>query len=153
MNLSYQELGNKYQLLYFTSVSRSHVMHGLTVLDLSHNDLSDLGGLYFPKVKNLSLAHNRISYFRDLPHLPELKDLDLRNNNILTAEDCKKYNLLERLTLRDNPIEYKDNYHDRVQARAPLSLRFLDGKPIKVEAYSFGLLMTLAFSQEDGDRF
>ena len=153
MNLSYQELGDKHQFLHFKSLSRSHTLQGLTVIDLSHNALTHLEGLFFPSVRKLSLAHNRISYFRDLPFMPELRDLDLRRNNILTAEDCAKYEVLERLTLRDNPIEYKHNYHERVQARAPMSLRFLDGEPITVEPYSFGLLMMLAFQQEDGDRF
>lgn len=39
------------------------------------------------------------------------------------------------------------------QARAPLSLKFLDGKPIVIDPTSWSLVVKLAFKQQDGDKY
>jgi len=164
INLSYQELGDKYQYAYFKSVAKCETFRNLLAMDLSHNDLFKLQDVAFPSLRKLSLANNRISSFLDLPDLPSLIDLNLRKNNLLSAEHCAKYSLLERLCLQDNPIEYKPTYLDRIEARAPLTLKFLDGRalsdymnddgePRSIQPYSGALLIKLAFQQEDGDRF
>ena len=66
-----------------------------------------------------------------MPSLSALVELNLTANNLDTAEGIYKFQRLERLTLIDNPVEFKDLYEDRVKARAPSSLMWLDGKPFE----------------------
>jgi len=153
LNLSYQDLGDRYQMIYFKKVHSIQSIQNVRSIDLSSNSFTDLSGFTFGSVERLSLADNKLSSFDQLPDAPKLLDLDLRRNNFLSAEGCSAYPKLERLVLLDNPMEYKENYLKRVKVRAPLSLKYLDGKEIKVTPFSLALFIQLAFEQEDGDRF
>lgn len=47
----------------------------------------------------------------------------------------------------------QDDYIERIKCRAPVSLKWLDGKPITVDSTNMALIIKLAFKQKDGDQF
>lgn len=111
INLSFQNLGDPYQMRHFVGLARS--FQSIQRMDLSSNDIVTLHGEkqgsigWLPNLEKLSLAHNKIRSFNDLAIFESLLELDLGDNNILSAQGCVRYKKLTRLVLADNPIEYK----------------------------------------------
>jgi len=151
LNLSYQDLGHAYQWQYFVKL----VPHFQQLLDLnmSHNSLHELPEFEMPQLRVLSLAYNLFDDLENVPSMPELRVLDLTANNLDTAAGVYKFQRLERLTLLDNPIEYKDMYDERVKARAPASLCWLDGKPFEPSSFNLQYLLKLMFQSQADDAF
>lgn len=151
LNLSYQGLGDPYQWQYFVKMVPCFEL--LRELNLSNNQLTALPGFDMPLLERLSLAYNLLDDLSGIPPMSELRVLDLTGNNLDTAAGIYNFQKLERLTLRDNPIEYKYMYEDRVKARAPASLLWLDGKPFEAGGWNLQYLIKLMFQSEAEDRF
>lgn len=84
-------------------------MTNLIVLDLSHNNISEIEGLdALTKLKTLILSHNQISETKGFDNLVELTDLLIDHNQISEVKGLKNLYKLRCLDFRRNPAE--DNY-------------------------------------------
>jgi len=154
LNLSYQDLGHPYQWQHFGGILYSGALDQLRVLNLSANRLKaceELGQLDLLEV--LDLSYNMFDDLERVPSISTLKELDLTSNNLETAAGIYKFSQLERLTLIDNPIEYKEMYEDRVKARSPASLEWLDGKPFEADGWSIHYVVKMMFQSNSEDKF
>jgi len=151
LNLSYQDLGHPYQWQYF--VKMVPYFENLRELNLSKNRLSELPGFDMPHLERLNLSWNRFDNLSGVPAMGELRELDLTGNNLDTAKGIYKFQNLESLCLRENPVEYKYLYLDRVKARAPSSLIWLDGKPFEPVGWNLHYVLKLMFQSDHEDQF
>lgn len=79
-------------------------LHDLTSIDLSHNDLHEIGHLG-RRIKKLNLKHNRLTSAK-LTKLPQhLQTLNLQHNDVTNLPlEFMKLSLLQNLELSHNPI-------------------------------------------------
>ncbi|CAI7571982.1 unnamed protein product [Penicillium bialowiezense] len=100
-------------------------------IDFTDNDLSSLGNFpYFPRLRTLLLARNRINHIQPTlaTSTPGIKTLVLTANNLSELADLDPLRQLSHLThlsLLENPVTRKENYRLWVIWRIP-SVRFFD---------------------------
>ncbi|XP_066565490.1 protein tilB homolog isoform X2 [Amia ocellicauda] len=113
LNLSYQDLGDSYQLENFCRILRRLIR--VERLQLVDNSLKDLSSIRLP---------------RQLPKIPQIQHLSLAENNIATLHDLSELGTspLESLTLKRNPCEFQEDYRSQVFSSLP-KLKLLDGIP------------------------
>ena len=103
------------------TINGLETLTGLTLLDLSFNNLEQINGLQkLIKLQDLILNNNRISKIENLGTLQELRVLNLSTNLIKNHEDVQKLRELPRLQsliLKDNVFSViKHDYYDFVVA-------------------------------------
>ncbi|KAJ8368011.1 hypothetical protein SKAU_G00080390 [Synaphobranchus kaupii] len=128
LNLSYQDLGDPYQLENFNRILRRLIR--VEHLQLVDNTLRDLSSIRLPRCISLNLHRNRLTSIRQLPKVPLIRHLCLSENSI---EALGELELLETtpllsLTLSRNPCEFLQDYRSRVFSCLP-KLEVLDGIP------------------------
>uniref|UniRef100_A0A4W3JR45 Uncharacterized protein n=1 Tax=Callorhinchus milii TaxID=7868 RepID=A0A4W3JR45_CALMI len=113
LNLSYQDLGDAYQLENFYKILRRLIR--VEKLQLVDNSLTDLSCIRLPRCKELHLKRNHLTSFKQLPKIPQIQFLSLADNNIETLGGLHKLRTtpLESLTLKRNPCEFQDKYRSR----------------------------------------
>ncbi|XP_041919900.1 protein tilB homolog isoform X4 [Alosa sapidissima] len=126
LNLSYQDLGDPYQLENFTRILRRLIR--VERLQLVDNSLSDLSSVRLPRCKYLNLHRNHLTSIRQLPKMPQIQHLCLSENGIGALGELALLGAtpLQSLTLRRNPCEFLEDYRPRVFSCLP-KLRVLDG--------------------------
>ncbi len=115
VNLSYQNLGDEYQLRNFhRCLSRLHLCKRLQLMD---NSLSSIKKVTLPSCVYLNLSRNRITSFTSLPMSPNLEHLSIANNNIVSMTNlqslARKYPHLKTLTMKGNPAADAPDYRYR----------------------------------------
>ncbi|XP_070560552.1 acidic leucine-rich nuclear phosphoprotein 32-related protein-like [Ptychodera flava] len=128
MNLSYQDLGHRYQKENLIRILKRLIR--VERLDMADNSLTDIQAVTFPRCTHLTLCMNYINSFQKLPKCPQLKELNLACNHIETLDGLNvlRKTYLESLDLRRNPVVVTDNYRYRVFQTLP-NLKELDGIP------------------------
>ncbi|XP_002735419.2 acidic leucine-rich nuclear phosphoprotein 32-related protein-like, partial [Saccoglossus kowalevskii] len=129
VNLSYQDLGHRYQLENFVRVLKRLIR--VKRLNLADNTLTNLQSVSLPRCTHLTLCMNYFEHFKYLPKAPQLKILNLADNHIQTLDGLavlRKRTPLESLDLRGNPLVFTENYRYRVFKTLP-DLKELDGIP------------------------
>ncbi|XP_032888161.1 uncharacterized protein LOC116980161 [Amblyraja radiata] len=128
VNLSYQGLGDPYQLENLYKILRRLIR--VEKLQLADNFLTDLSSVRLPRCKELNLNKNYLSSFQQLPKIPQIQHLSLTENNITTLSGLHDLgpSPIKSLTLKRNPCEFQDNYRCRVFSSLP-NLKTLDGIP------------------------
>ncbi|KAI7802547.1 uncharacterized protein LOC130562678 [Triplophysa rosa] len=128
LNLSYQDLGDPYQLENFTRILKRLIR--VEHLQLVDNSLKDLSSVRLPRCKILNLHRNHLTSVRQLPKVPDIQHLCLSENSISSlSELCLLRNTpLRSLTLKRNPCQFLERYRSRVFACLP-NLQVLDGIP------------------------
>ncbi|KAL7870771.1 hypothetical protein SRHO_G00082680 [Serrasalmus rhombeus] len=128
LNLSYQDLGDPYQLENFTRILRRLIR--VERLQLVDNTLQDLSSVRLPRCKSLNLHRNHLTSFSQLPKVPEIQHLCLSENSISSLGDLSllQTTSIQSLTLRLNPCEFLEDYRSRVFSCLP-KLKVLDGIP------------------------
>lgn len=98
-------------------------LHGLEVLDVSHNSLHDLYGLQLAPMKDLKILHasnNEITKCDFLEKLKQLRELDLSKNRIRQIDPHQFHNqlMISCLKLEDNGLRSLANIEplERLQA-------------------------------------
>ncbi|KAM8953369.1 uncharacterized protein RCH25_044213 [Pelodytes ibericus] len=135
VNLSYQGLGDPYQLNNFHRILRRMIR--VERLWLVDNALKDLSAIRLPRCKELNLNKNHLMSFKQLPKLPVIQHLSLAENNIemLSGLSDLRFTPLESLVLKSNPCEFLEDYRVRVFSALP-NLKTLDGIPKLPEDWS-----------------
>ncbi|KAM4771772.1 uncharacterized protein WCC33_003542 [Rhinophrynus dorsalis] len=135
VNLSYQDLGDPYQLNNFHRILRRLIR--VERLWLVDNSLKDLSAIRLPRCKALNLSRNHFMSFKKLPKLPAIQHLSLAENNIETLNGLSDltHSPLESLVLRSNPCEFLEDYRIQVFTILP-NLKTLDGIPKLPEDWS-----------------
>eukprot|EP01137_Pigoraptor_chileana_P032428 Opistho-2@21779 len=126
VNLSFQELGDAYQLRNFMRILRR--MLRVKRLHLVDDMLTDLSSVRLPNCEELHLRKNALSSFKCLPNAPHATLIDLSFNNISSLDGLRSLKALRVLTLTGNPVEFDCNYRYRVFKEVPW-LDVLDGIP------------------------
>ncbi|XP_055029331.2 uncharacterized protein [Misgurnus anguillicaudatus] len=128
LNLSYQDLGDPYQLENFTRILKRLIR--VERLQLVNNSLKDISSVRLPRCKILNLHQNGLMSIRQLPKVPEIQHLCLSENSISSVNElCLLRNTpLQSLTLKHNPCQFLQHYRSRVFACLP-NLKVLDGIP------------------------
>ncbi|XP_062861090.1 protein tilB homolog [Trichomycterus rosablanca] len=128
LNLSYQDLGDDYQLENFKRILRRLIR--VERLQLVDNTLSDLSSIRLPRCKILNLHRNHLTSFAQLPKLPSIECLCVSENNIYNLTELRllQHTPIHTLTLRHNPCEFLQDYRSRVFSYLP-KLKVLDGIP------------------------
>ncbi|XP_016403022.1 uncharacterized protein LOC107736016 [Sinocyclocheilus rhinocerous] len=128
LNLSYQELGDPYQLENFMRILRRLIR--VERLQLVDNALRDLSSVRLPRCKILNLHRNNLTSIRQLPKVPEIQHLCLSENSISSLSELSllKSTPLRSLTLKRNPCQFLEDYRSRVFSCLP-KLQVLDGIP------------------------
>ncbi|XP_063264307.1 protein tilB homolog isoform X2 [Prinia subflava] len=113
LNLSFQDLGDLYQVENFKRILRRLIR--VEKLWLVDNSLTDLSAIRLP---------------RQLPKIPQIQHLSLAENNITTLSGISdlRHTPLESLTLKRNPCEFQERYRQIVFSNLP-NLKMLDGIP------------------------
>ncbi|XP_053163020.1 uncharacterized protein LOC128349873 [Hemicordylus capensis] len=126
LNLSYQDLGDLYQVENFKRILRRLIR--VERLWLVDNSLTDLSATCLPRCKELKLSRNHFTSFKQLPKIPEIRHLSLDENNIETLHGLSdlRHTPLESLVLKRNPCEFHENYRQLVFSNLP-KLKMLDG--------------------------
>ncbi|KAM9316524.1 acidic leucine-rich nuclear phosphoprotein 32-related protein 1-like [Gastrophryne carolinensis] len=126
LNLSYQSLGEPYQLNNFYRILRRLIR--VERLWLVDNSIKTLSAIRLPRCKELNLSKNHLTSFKQLPKLPAIQHLSLAENNIesLSGLSDLKHSALESLVLKSNPCEFLEDYRQRVFSILP-NLKTLDG--------------------------
>ncbi|KAJ7325276.1 hypothetical protein JRQ81_018296 [Phrynocephalus forsythii] len=126
LNLSYQDLGDLYQIENCTRILRRLIR--VERLWLVDNSLSDLSAICLPRCKELKLNKNHFTSFKQLPKIPTIQHLSLEENNIETLDGLSalRRTPLQSLVLRRNPCEFHENYRQLVFSSLP-NLKVLDG--------------------------
>ncbi|XP_064642476.1 protein tilB homolog [Lineus longissimus] len=127
-NLSYQDLGDKYQQDNFKRVLKRLV--NAREINLVEDTLVNLSSIKFPACTHLNLTKNYLNSLNCLPELPHILWLNLSYNNIHDLDGLKslKKTPLKSLVLKGNPVEFKENYRPRVFGILP-QLKLLDNIP------------------------
>ena len=77
------------------------------ILDLSHNQLSDISELWnLENIEELYLSNNQIGYIDSLGNLPKLRIVDLSNNRIDDISPLLELENLEYVNVIGNPIPH-----------------------------------------------
>ncbi|XP_060623553.2 leucine-rich repeat-containing protein 46-like [Anolis sagrei] len=128
LNLSYQDLGDLYQVENCIRILRRLIR--VERLWLVDNSLTDLSAICLPRCKELKLSKNHFTSFKQLPKIPEIHHLTLDENNIETLDELSdlRHTPLESLVLERNPCEFQENYRKFVFSKLP-NLKVLDGIP------------------------
>ncbi|MCI4379372.1 hypothetical protein PGIGA_G00227300 [Pangasianodon gigas] len=128
LNLSYQDLGDAYQLENFRRILRRLIR--VEHLQLVDNALCDLSSIRLPRCKSLNLHRNHLKSLAQLPKIPAIEQLCVSENNISSLAELKllEHTPLHTLTLRHNPCEFLEDYRSRVFSYLP-KLKVLDGIP------------------------
>ncbi|XP_028818275.1 uncharacterized protein LOC114769436 [Denticeps clupeoides] len=128
LNLSYQDLGDPYQMENFTRILRRLIR--AEKLQLVDNSLRDLSSVRLPRCKILNLHRNHLTSIRHLPKVPQIQHLCLSENSIQSLGELTLLGAtpLQSLTLRRNPCEFLEDYRSRVFSCLP-KLKVLDGIP------------------------
>ncbi|XP_061490482.1 leucine-rich repeat-containing protein 23-like [Rhineura floridana] len=126
LNLSYQDLGDLYQIENCKRILRRLIR--VERLWLVDNSLTDLSAIGLPRCKELKLSKNHFTSFSQLPKIPEIQHLSLDENNIETLQGLStlRHTPLESLVLKRNPCEFHENYRQLVFSNLP-NLKMLDG--------------------------
>uniref|UniRef100_A0A671KSK4 U2A'/phosphoprotein 32 family A C-terminal domain-containing protein n=1 Tax=Sinocyclocheilus anshuiensis TaxID=1608454 RepID=A0A671KSK4_9TELE len=113
LNLSYQELGDPYQLENFMRILRRLIR--VERLQLVDNALRDLSSVRLPRCKILNLHRNNLMSIRQLPKVPEIQHLCLSENSISSLSELSllKSMPLQSLTLKRNPCQFLEDYRSR----------------------------------------
>nr|XP_005174671.2 uncharacterized protein LOC101885127 isoform X3 [Danio rerio] len=128
LNLSYQDLGDPYQLENFIRILRRLIR--VECLQLVENALRDLSSVRLPRCKILNLHRNNLTSFRQLPKVPEIQHLCLSENSISSLGELTllRSSPLQSLSLKRNPCQFLEDYRSRVFSCLP-NLQVLDGIP------------------------
>ena len=126
INLSYQELGDDYQITHLRAILRG--LKRAKRLILNDNDLSKLSDLRLPpSLETLYVCRNEFTSFLDLPTCPNLKVLDASDNHIASLDGLLGlFPKLEALVLTGNPITREADYRSRVKKLGLSGLTKLD---------------------------
>lgn len=125
VNLSYQELGGKFQSAMLASTFKK--MFRCQQLILVDNRLSDLCEFTFACLEELNLSLNIFDSFAKLPKCPNLRILNMTGNKINKISDIIGYPKLEILMLRNNPLVWTiADYRKLIFQKIP-SLLSIDG--------------------------
>uniref|UniRef100_A0A8C1VE96 U2A'/phosphoprotein 32 family A C-terminal domain-containing protein n=1 Tax=Cyprinus carpio TaxID=7962 RepID=A0A8C1VE96_CYPCA len=113
LNLSYQDLGDPYQLENFIRILRRLIR--VERLQLVDNALRDLSSVRLPRCKILNLHRNNLTSIRKLPKVPEIQHLCLSENSIssLCELSLLRSTPLRSLTLKHNPCQFLEDYRSR----------------------------------------
>ncbi|XP_071422715.1 protein tilB homolog isoform X2 [Pithys albifrons albifrons] len=128
LNLSFQDLGDPYQLENFQRILRRLIR--VEKLWLVDNSLTDLSAIRLPRCRELNVNKNHFTSFKQLPKIPQIQHLSLAENNIRTLSGISdfRHTPLESLTLKRNPCEFQARYRQLVFSSLP-NLKMLDGIP------------------------
>ncbi|XP_048398276.1 uncharacterized protein LOC125457735 [Stegostoma tigrinum] len=115
VNLSYQGLGDSYQLKNFYKIL--HRLIRVEKLQLMDNFLIDLSSVRLPRCKELNLNKNHLTSFEQLPKIPQIQHLSVTENNIVTLRGLSKLREtpIESLTLKRNPCQFQDKYRPKYE--------------------------------------
>ncbi|XP_068825158.1 uncharacterized protein [Capricornis sumatraensis] len=113
LNLSYQDLGDPYQVKNCNRILRRLIR--VETLWLVDNSLVDLSALRLPSCRVLNMNKNHLTSFKQLPKIPQIQHLSLADNHIetLTGLSSLRCTPLESLMLKRNPCEFHQNYRKR----------------------------------------
>uniref|UniRef100_A0A3B1IL59 Uncharacterized LOC103036982 n=1 Tax=Astyanax mexicanus TaxID=7994 RepID=A0A3B1IL59_ASTMX len=113
LNLSYQDLGDPYQLENFTRILRRLIR--VERLQLVDNALHDLSSVRLPRCKSLNLHRNHLTTFGQLPKVPQIQHLCLSENSISSLGELSLLQAtpIHSLTLKLNPCEFLQDYRSR----------------------------------------
>uniref|UniRef100_A0A8C9AMN2 Uncharacterized protein n=1 Tax=Prolemur simus TaxID=1328070 RepID=A0A8C9AMN2_PROSS len=113
LNISFQDLGDAYQVENFNRILRRLIR--VETLWLVDNSLVDLSAIRLPSCRILNMNKNHLTSFKQLPKIPQIQHLSLAENHIetLTGLSSLRYTPLESLTLKRNPCEFHQNYRKR----------------------------------------
>ncbi|XP_048836783.1 uncharacterized protein LOC125711657 [Brienomyrus brachyistius] len=128
LNLSFQDLGDPYQLENFFRILRRLIR--VEKLQLVDNALRDLSSIPLPMCKSLNLHRNYLTSVRQLPKIPQIQQLVLSENGIEALGELVLLGAtpLHSLTLCRNPCAFLEDYRARVFSCLP-KLKVLDGIP------------------------
>ncbi|XP_059120721.1 uncharacterized protein LOC131912450 isoform X2 [Peromyscus eremicus] len=110
LNISFQDLGDPYQLENFNRILRRLIR--VETLWLVDNSLVDLSAIRLPSCRVLNMSKNYFTSFKQLPKIPQIQHLSLAENHIETLAGLSslRYTPLETLILKRNPCEFHQNY-------------------------------------------
>uniref|UniRef100_A0A671DQD8 Uncharacterized protein n=1 Tax=Rhinolophus ferrumequinum TaxID=59479 RepID=A0A671DQD8_RHIFE len=113
LNLSFQDLGDPYQVANFNRILRRLIR--VETLWLVDNSLVDLSAIRLPSCRVLNMNKNHLTSFKQLPKIPQIQHLSLAENRIetLTGLSSLRCTPLESLMLKRNPCEFRPNYRNR----------------------------------------
>uniref|UniRef100_A0A671LRP3 Uncharacterized protein n=1 Tax=Sinocyclocheilus anshuiensis TaxID=1608454 RepID=A0A671LRP3_9TELE len=113
LNLSYQDLGDPYQLENFIRILRRLIR--VECLQLVDNALRDLSSVRLPRCKILNLHQNNLTSICQLPKVPEIQHLCLSENSISSLGELSllRSTPLRSLTLKRNPCQFLEDYRSR----------------------------------------
>ncbi|XP_029069571.1 uncharacterized protein LOC114890327 [Monodon monoceros] len=113
LNLSFQDLGDPYQVANFNRILRRLIR--VETLWLVDNSLVDLSAARLPSCRVLNMNKNHLTSFKQLPKIPQIQHLSLAENHIETLAGLSSLRCtpLESLTLKRNPCEFHQNYRKR----------------------------------------
>lgn len=125
VNLSYQELGDVYQVQMLNSTLKKLLRcESLVLID---NRITDLASYTFPCVGTLNVSLNMLSSFEQLPKCPKLTTLNLVGNKITDLTHCAVLKGVVVLKIKGNPLVWTlSNYRQRLFDSVP-SLAEIDG--------------------------
>ncbi|XP_041898328.1 uncharacterized protein LOC121671147 [Corvus kubaryi] len=128
LNLSFQDLGDLYQVENFKRILRRLIR--VEKLWLVDNSLTDLSAIRLPRCRELNVNKNHFTSFKQLPKIPQIQHLSLAENNIATLSGISDFRStpLESLVLKRNPCEFQERYRQLVFSNLP-NLKILDGIP------------------------
>ncbi|KAM4770504.1 uncharacterized protein ACIQIH_011986 isoform 3-T3 [Cyanocitta cristata] len=128
LNLSFQDLGDLYQVENFKRILRRLIR--VEKLWLVDNSLTDLSAIRLPRCRELNVNKNHFTSFKQLPKIPQIQHLSLAENNIATLSGISDFRStpLESLILKRNPCEFQERYRQLVFSNLP-NLKILDGIP------------------------
>ncbi|XP_043730583.1 uncharacterized protein LOC122675663 [Cervus elaphus] len=113
LNLSFQDLGDPYQVENFNRILRRLIR--VETLWLVDNSLVDLSAIRLPSCRVLNMNKNHLTSFKQLPTMPQIQHLSLADNHIETLNGLSslEHTPLESLMLKRNPCEFHQNYRKR----------------------------------------
>uniref|UniRef100_A0A8C0ISY1 Uncharacterized protein n=1 Tax=Chelonoidis abingdonii TaxID=106734 RepID=A0A8C0ISY1_CHEAB len=123
LNLSFQDLGDLYQLENFNRILRRLIR--VERLWLVDNSLMDLSAIRLPRCKELNVSKNHFTSFKQLPKIPQIRHLSLADNNIETLSGISdlRSTPLESLILKRNPCEFKESYRGLSTSKKQFSFK------------------------------
>ncbi|XP_013374050.1 PREDICTED: uncharacterized protein LOC102027589 isoform X1 [Chinchilla lanigera] len=126
LNISFQDLGDPYQIENFKRILRRLIR--VETLWLVDNSLVDLSAIRLPSCRILNMNKNCLTSFKKLPKIPQIQHLSLAENHIETLDALSSLQCtpLQSLVLTRNPCEFHQNYRKRVFSCLP-NLKMLDG--------------------------
>ncbi|KAM4889332.1 uncharacterized protein RHO17_019108 [Thomomys bottae] len=149
LNISFQDLGDPYQVENFKRILRRLIR--VETLWLVDNSLMDLSAIRLPCCRVLYMNKNNLTSFKQLPKIPQIQHLSLAENHIETLDGLSglRRTPLVSLTLRRNPCEFHQHYRKSVFSCLP-NLKMLDGllkqpeDSLPPEPHSFSKLCTVS---------